>query len=132
MQDAFGIVVFVVVFLAAIVAIAGFAARSRAYDEIGQGGLSIDRPPPEKPVAAVRDAEIVQMLEAANARRVRRGEAPRDVGEELARLKRPLVDPELESEVRALVEARNARRARKGQEPLDVETEVRRQLDALA
>jgi hypothetical protein len=129
MQDALGIVVFVVVFLSAIIAVAGLAARSKAYDEIGRGGLSIEKPPPERPMAAVQEAEIRDMVEAANARRVRRGEAPRDVAEEIARLRRPLADPALEAEVRALVVARNARRERKGQPPLDVETEVRRQLD---
>ena len=134
MQDALGIVVFVVVFLAAIIAVAGLAARSRAYDEIGRGGLSIEKPPPERPVAHVQEAEIRQMVEAANARRARRGEAARDVDAEVARLRRgsgDRFDPALETEVRALVVARNARRARKGQAPLDVETEVRRQLDAL-
>jgi hypothetical protein len=131
MQDALGIVVFVVVILAAIIAVAGLAARSKAYDEIGRGGLSIEKPPPERPVAAVQEAEIRDMVEAANARRARRGEPPRDVDAEIARLKQPIVDPALEAEVRALVVARNARRERKGQPPLDVETEVRRQLDAL-
>jgi hypothetical protein len=129
MQDALGIVVFVVVILAAIIAVAGLAARSKAYDEIGRGGLSIEKPPPERPVAAVREAEIRDMVEAANARRARRGEPPRDVDAEIARLNRPVVDPELEAEVRALVVARNARRERKGQPPLDVEAEVRRELD---
>jgi hypothetical protein len=135
-QGAFGILIFVVVILAALVAVAGFAARSRAYDEIGQGGLSMDRPAPE-PVTSrvVRDAEIRQMLAARNERRARRGEPPLDVEEELAKLTGAAVftaDPELEGEVRALVVARNQRRARKGQPPLDVEAEVRRQLDALA
>jgi hypothetical protein len=131
MQDALGTVVFVVVIVAAIIAVAGLAARNRAYDEIGRGGLSIETPPPERPVAAVHEAEIRDMVEAANARRVRRGEQPRDVDDEIARLRRPVVDAALEAEVRALVVARNARRERKGQAPLDVETEVRRQLDAL-
>lgn len=131
MQDALGIVVFVVVFLAILVAVAGLAARNKAYDEIGRGGLSIDKAPPEPPVARAHEAEIRDMVEAANARRVRRGQAPRDVDAEIARLRQPIVDPALEAEVRALVVARNARRERKGQVPLDVETEVRRQLDAL-
>jgi hypothetical protein len=131
MQDALGIVVFVVVFLAILVAVAGLAARNKAYDEIGRGGLSIDPAPPERPVAHAHEAEIREMVEAANARRVRRGQAPRDVDAEIARLRRPIVDPALEAEVRALVTARNARRERKGQAPLDVEAEVRRQLDAL-
>lgn len=130
MQEAFGVLIFVVVSLAAVVAVAGFAARSRAYDEIGRGGLSIERPPSEPTSAAVRDTEIRQMLEAANERRARRGQQPLDVPAELARLTRGAVDPELEAEVRALVHARNERRLRRGQEPLEVEAEVRRQLDA--
>jgi hypothetical protein len=71
------------------------------------------------------------MLDARNARRLVRGQAPLDVEEELARLTRPAADPALEAEVRQLVEARNARRARRGQPPLDVEAEVRQQLDDL-
>ncbi|WP_249010230.1 hypothetical protein [Conexibacter sp. DBS9H8] len=91
--------------------------------------------------AAERDAEIRQMVEAANARRLRRGEPAREVEAEVARLSgtaptgpdpgtgRP--DPEVEEEVRALVALRNQRRARKGLDPLDEETEVRRELDEL-
>ncbi len=130
-QGAFPIVVFVVVFLSAVVAIAGFASRSKAYDEIGKGGFSIDRSTEVPTTAAIRDVEIRQMLEAANARRVRRGLEPLDLEEELARLERASADPALEAEVRSLVVARNERRARKGLEPLDVEAEVRRQLEAL-
>jgi hypothetical protein len=68
------------------------------------------------------------MLDARNARRAARGEAPLDVDAEMERLMRPAADPALEAEVRSLVEARNARRARQGKEPLDVEAEVQRQL----
>jgi hypothetical protein len=132
MQDALGIVVFVVVFLAALIAVAGLASRNKAYDEIGRGGLSIDTPPAEPLAAHLHEAEARAMVEAANARRERRGQAPRDVDAELARLRRPVVDPALEEEIRTLVIARNARRERRGKEPLDVEAEVRRQLDELA
>jgi hypothetical protein len=134
-QEALGIVVFVVVVVAALIAVAGFAARSRAYDEIGRGGLTFDRPPPGPDSGVVRDAEIRQMLEASNERRVRRGQEPLDVEAELAKLQGAVGvdhDPELAEEVRALIIARNARRARRGQEPLDVEAEVRRQLDAMS
>ncbi|HWV87743.1 MAG TPA: hypothetical protein VNZ62_19995 [Capillimicrobium sp.] len=128
MQEAFEVVIFAVVILAALIGIAGFASRSRAYDEIGRGGLSIDRAPPAPATTAVRDAEIRQMLDAANDRRVRRGQAPLDVGAELARLTGASADPGLEAEVRALVVARNERLARNGRPPLDVEAEVRRAL----
>lgn len=138
MQTAFGIVLFVVVLLAAIVAVIAAVGSSRAYDQIGRGGLSIgdgaDRPPaePSGPVsAAVREEEIRQMLRARNERRARRGEAPLDVEAELAALTRPAIDPALLAEIRSLVEARNERRARRGQPPLDVDAEVARQLREL-
>lgn len=131
MQDAFGYVVFGVVIVSALIAVATFFMSGKAYDEIGKGGFSIDRSTPPRTTPAVRDTEIRQMLEAANARRVRRGLEPRDLDAELARLTRAGVDPALEEEVRSLVVARNERRARKGMEPLDVEAEVQRQLEAL-
>jgi hypothetical protein len=137
-QDAFGIVLVVVVVLAAIVAIITFAGFGRAYEQIGRGGLSLrdgsDRPAGEpSPLVAAgeRDAEIRQMLEARNARRVRQGREPLDVDAELAALTSPAVDPALAGEIRQLVQARNARRARRGQEPLDVEAEVARRLREL-
>jgi hypothetical protein len=136
-QEAFGIVLFGVVVVAAIVAVVTLGMRGRAYDQIGKGGLSLrDEPLRKEPTGAagarVRDDEIRQMLGARNARRAARGEAPLDVEEEIARLTKPAVDPALEAEVRSLVIARNERRARKGQAPLDVEAEVQRQLRDLA
>ena len=145
MQDAFGIVIFAVVAISAVIAIISLFGRGRMYDDIGRGGLSIgeDRdmrprgvggaasPPVSK---AERDDEIRQMLEARNARRAARGEAPADVETELAELTRPAPaesDPELLEEVRTLVEARNARRVARGKEPLDVEAEIARQLREL-
>jgi hypothetical protein len=135
MQEAFGIVLVVVVVLAAIVAIVTLAGFGRAYDQIGRGGLSLrdgsDRPAREAtPAMAVgeRDEEIRQMLEARNARRIRQGKEPLDVEAELAALARPAIDPGLAGEIRDLVVARNARRARQGKEPLDVEAEVARRL----
>jgi hypothetical protein len=138
-QDAFGIVLVVVVVLAALVAIVTFVGSGRAYDQIGRGGLSLgdgaDRPAREPPAAIAageRTTEIRQMLEARNARRIRRGEPPLDVDAELAALTRPAVDPALAVEIRQLVEARNARRIRRGEEPLDVEAEVARRLRDVA
>jgi hypothetical protein len=139
MQDALGIVIFVVVVLAAIVAVVTFVGFGRVYEQIGRGGMSLgdgsDRPthPPSAAVAAgEREAEIRQMLEARNARRARQGKPALDVDAELAALARPAVDPALAVEVRQLVEARSARRARQGREPLDVEAEVARRLRELA
>ncbi len=134
MEDAFGYVLFGVVVVAAIVAIASL--RGDRYQHVGRGGLFEDddgrggsRPAPTGAVAAAeRDEEIRQMLDARNARRVARGQAPLDVDEEVARLTRPAVDPGLEAEIRSLVEARNQRLVRRGREPLDVEAEVQRQI----
>src|SRR5256885_12968065 len=101
MQDAFGIVLFVVVGIGVVIAIASLFTRSRLYDDIGRGGLSIgeDRdmtprrssaPPPVS--AAEREDDIRQMLGARNAHRVARGEAPLDVEAELRELTRPRAD----------------------------------------
>jgi hypothetical protein len=134
MQHAFGIVLFVVVGASVIVALATLAGSRRAYDEIGKGGL-FEEDPKARPwqdshggVANVRDEEIRQMLEARNARRIRRGEEPSDIDAELAELTRPRIDPALLAEIRDLVEARSARRVRRGEAPLDIEAEVARKL----
>ena len=132
MQDALGIVIFVVVGVGAVIAVVSLFGRSRLYDDIGRGGLSIgeDSPPPRSPGGsrADREAEIRQLLDARNARRAARGEAPVDVDAELAALVTPAADPELEAEVRAVVEARNTRRIARGEAPLDVEAEIARRL----
>jgi hypothetical protein len=142
-QDAFWIVLVVVVVGASIVAVITFAISDKTYAQIGRGGLSLrdgsDRPAAE-PLSgagfeAVRDDEIRQMLEARNERRARRGQPPLDIEAELATLVRPramAADPALEAEIRDLVIARNERRVRMGKEPLDVEAEVARQLRDLA
>ena len=141
MQEAFGIVIFGVVIGAAVIGVITLGMRSRAYDQIGRGGLSLrdgsDRPAREPaPTGAValaeRDDEIRQMIAASNERRERRGEAPLDVEDELRRLTAPVADPGLEAEVRQLVIARNERRERRGEAPLDVEAEVARQLRELS
>jgi hypothetical protein len=137
MQDAFGIVIFAVVGISAVLAIASLFLRGNVYDEIGRGGIGDDRemgragggPPSGGYVdTAERDAEIRQMLAARNARAAARGEPEVDVENELARLTAPAVDPALREEVREMVVARNRRREARGQEPLDVEAEVDRQL----
>jgi hypothetical protein len=137
-QDAFGTVIFLVVFGGAVVALITFVGTGKLYQQIGRGGLSLNeeleerRPDPPPAVAAVeREAEIRQFLTARNDRRVRRGEAPIDVEEELRRLTAPAVDPALREEVRQHVVARNERRERAGKPPLDVDAEVERQLQEL-
>lgn len=140
MQDAFGIVIFVVMVVGGVIAVLTLVTRESAYKQIGKGGLNdgTDRAPTE-PMSgagfeAVRDDEVRQMLEARNVRRTRQGKPALDVEDELARLTaaRPAADPALEGEVRSLVQARNRRRVKQGKAPLDVEEEVRRQLAELA
>jgi hypothetical protein len=138
MQEAFGIVLFVVVCVGAVLAVVSLLGRRRLYEQIGRGVLSLDRddaqrsPPPSSPLAALeRDEEIRQLLAARNERRARRGEPPLDLEAEMARLNAPTVDPALAAEVRQLVVARNERRARAGKPPLDVDAEVARQLREL-
>jgi hypothetical protein len=141
-QDRFVIVLVVVLVGAVIGAIWAAIGTADVYRQIGRGGLSLndgtDRPAQETTptlLAADREAEIRQMLQARNARRIARGHPPADVEAELAELlaqsSAPAADPELVSEVRDLVIARNARRARAGKEPLDVETEVAKSLAEL-
>jgi hypothetical protein len=132
MEEAFAIVLFVVVGVAIVVAVWALATSSGSYSQIGSGGISIGDDGPSgaaAPVdAAVREDEIRQMLEARNVHRAARGEDPLDIDAELRALTAPAVDPELREEVRTLVEARNARRVARGEEPLDVEAEVDRRL----
>jgi hypothetical protein len=137
-DDAFLTVVIGVSLLALVAAVVLLATSGGSYDRIGRGGMSIgdDRPEPSRgrsqPIsAAERDAEIRQYLEARNARRAARGEAPIDVEAELRELtgtQAAAADPELEAEVRQLVESRNARRVARGQPPLDVDAEVAKRL----
>jgi hypothetical protein len=59
MEEAFGVVLFVVVIVAGFVAIATFWGSGRAYEQIGRGGLSLrdgsDRPADEPISPSVRD-----------------------------------------------------------------------------
>jgi hypothetical protein len=137
MHGALGTLIWIVLIVAAVIAIAAMTSNSKTWEDYGKNHLLMDRdiPPSPRPgsVAAVheRDEEIRQMLEARNARRLRRGEEPVDVEEELARLTKPRIDPQLRLEIRQLVEARNFRRARAGKPPLDVEAEVEREISRL-
>jgi len=134
MQEAFETIVWVVAIVGAIVAVITLVGPGRSPREIGGGGIVGDGDGDGGPAdaAAERDEEIRQMLEARNAWRVRRGEAPLDVEAERAALDRPPpaagVDDELREEIREHVLARNARRVRDGAEPLDVEAEIERRI----
>jgi hypothetical protein len=126
-EDAFAIVLFVVVGIAFVAAVWALVTSRGSYDQIGAGGLSTA----EKPTTdAEREAEIRQMLDAANVRRTARGEQAHDVDAEFRALTAS-ADPGLREEVRQLVEARNARRVARGEEPLDVEAEIEQQLREL-
>ena len=124
MQDAFAIVLFVVVGVAVVAAIWALVTSGGSYDDIGGGRMALDR---RESTPAEREAEIRQMLAARNTLREARGEAPLDVEAEY----RALTDTGLREEVRTLVEATNARRVARGEEPLDVEAEIDRRLREL-
>jgi hypothetical protein len=140
-QGAFAIVLFVVVGVSLVAAIAALVTSGTSYRQIGRGGMSIGDDRPLRPPApggsltpaqaAEREAEVRQMLEARNARRAARGQAAGDVEAELRDLLRPAADPGLEAEVRELVISRNNRRVARGEAPLDVEEEVARRLREL-
>jgi hypothetical protein len=130
-QDAFTYVIFGVVAVGVVAAVAGLLLSGKAYDDIGKGLFFKDPVEPTQTVnVAERDDE---MLTARNARRAAAGRETVDVEAELSRLTtRTEIDPALEAEIRQLVVARNARRVRKGQEPLDVDQEVARQIRELS
>jgi hypothetical protein len=138
MQGAFGTVMWLVLGVGVVVAVVTLLLTNRTWREFGKNALLMDRDLPRGPApgsAAAgyeRDAEIRQLLEARNARRLRRGEPPLDIEQELARLTAPLIDPELRQEIRDLVMARNARRLRRGQAPLDVDAEIEREIGRLS
>jgi hypothetical protein len=134
---AFGTVIWIVCAVGIVVAFAALVTARSTWEEYGKNHLVLDRDTAGSPKAGSaaamleRDIEIRQLLEARNARRVRRGEPPIDIELELRRLTGPQIDPELRAEIRDLVLARNHRRARRGQPPLDVEREIERQIAEL-
>jgi hypothetical protein len=135
---AFGTVLWIVCAFGVIAAVATLIVNGKTWEEYGKHRLLSDSDstggPKAGSAAAIfeRDTEIRQLLEARNLRRVRRGEPPLDVEQELQRLTTPRVDPELREEIRDLVIARNHRRARSGKPPLDVDAEVEREIAGLS
>jgi len=131
MHSTFNIVIWVVCVLAVLIALGLLIAGRKTWEDFGKGGLVMDRDASD---TAERDTEIRQLLEARNERRARRGEAPIDVDDELARLTTPApaIDPALREEIRQLVVARNHRRVRAGKPPLDVESEIEREIAGLS
>ena len=77
MQGAFGTVIVFVVVVGVVGAIAALLVSGRTWRELGKNSLVLDRDLPRSSSATVheRDAEIREMLQARNARRLRRGEA---------------------------------------------------------
>ena len=137
-QQAFGTVLWVVCGVGLLAALASILTGGRTWEEYGKSHLLLESDLRSGPASgaggsvAERDMEIRQLLEARNARRIRRGEEPIDVERELAQLTAPQIDDELRLEIRQLVLARNHRRARLGKPPLDVEAEIERQIASLA
>ena len=139
MRSAFEYVIWIVCGIGIVVAFVALLGSGKAWDDYGKRGLVMDtelarggaRAAPSSGTTAERDEEIRQLLEARNARRARRGEAPVDVERELQRLVTPRIDDALRAEIRELVVARNYRRLRQGKEPLDVDAEVERQIAEL-
>ena len=134
MQDAFGYVLFGVVGVASVIALATLFLRKATYEQIGSGGFFKEDPAAKAGAAEsdpFRDEEIRQMLTARNARRTLSGGEIVDVEDELARLTAPAMDPALVAEIREFVVKRNERRIARGQEPVDVEAEVARRVAEL-
>jgi hypothetical protein len=136
-QNVFGTVLWIVCGIGMLLAIVALIRSGRTWEDYGKnrllGDSELGGPPATGSAASLkeRDVEIRQMLEARNARRIRRGEEPVDIELELSRLTTPAIDDELRSEIRDLVVARNHRRARAGKPPLDVEAEVEREITGL-
>jgi hypothetical protein len=150
-QAAFGTVLWVVCGVAAVVAVVCLARSGKTWEEYRERGMVMERDAPRGPAPgsatanAERDAEIREMLKARNERRLRRGEAPVDVEQELARLTAAAsprfaagetgnageagTDPALREEIRQLVIARNHRRISAGKPPLDVAAEIEREIN---
>ena len=95
---AFGTVIWVVCIAAALIGVLALLSSRRTWDDYRKDHLLLDsdgRPAQRSQGAASlgeRDAEIRQMLEARNARRVRQGQEPLDVEAEVARRLRDLAD----------------------------------------
>jgi hypothetical protein len=136
-HGALATIVWIVCIAAAVIGLLALVTTRKTWDDFGKDGLLLDSEPVREPSTGSsgapreRDEEIRQMLEARNARRIRRGEAPVDIEQERSRLTGPAIDPQLREEIRDLVKARNYRRTRAGKPPLDVEAEIEREIDWL-
>jgi hypothetical protein len=84
MDDAFLVVVIGVSLLAFVIAAIALATSGGSYDQIGRGGISDEQPPARETYADVI-AEVRELVELGNARRIARGEPPLDVDAEVSR-----------------------------------------------
>ncbi len=138
MQSAFATVIWIVCGVGIVLAFAALVTARKTWEDYGRHRMVSDREsgstsrPGSAAALAERDTEIRQMLEARNARRVRRGEEPLDIEQELRQLVGPRIDSELRAEIRDLVVARNHRRTMRGKPPLDVEREIEREIAELS
>jgi len=138
-HTAFNDVIWIVCGLGLVIALLTLLGSGKTWNEYGKHALLLERDlvaaergGQSSPAALrERDEEIRQMLAASNARRIRRGEPPLDIEDELRRLTAPAIDGELAQEIRDMVIARNHRRARRGEPPLDVDAEVAREIAQL-
>jgi hypothetical protein len=89
-MDAFLAVVVLVSVLALVGAVIALATSGGSYDEIGRGGLSLDEPVQRRETYADVVAEVRELVELGNARRIARGEPPLDVDAEVSRRLREL------------------------------------------
>ncbi len=85
MDDAFIAVVVLVSVLALVGAVVALATSGGSYDQIGRGGLSLDEAPQRRETYADVVAEVRELVEAGNTRRVARGEEPLDVDAEVSK-----------------------------------------------
>jgi hypothetical protein len=133
-HGALATIVWIVCIAAVVIGLLALVTTRKTWEDFGKDRLLLDSEPSGEPSAGSsaapreRDEEIRQMLEARNARRIRRGEEPVDIQQELSRLTAPAIDPQLREEIRQLVKARNYRRTRAGKPPLDVEAEIEREI----
>jgi hypothetical protein len=84
MDDAFLVVVIGVSLAALVVAAFALATSGGSYDEIGRGGISAEEPQGRETYADVV-AEVRELVELGNARRIARGEPPLDVDAEVSK-----------------------------------------------
>jgi hypothetical protein len=127
-QTVFAIVIFSVVAVSGLIAVATFFVGGAPYDRIGGGGMA-PPPTPEEETSDMREDDVRQMLEARSRRRVARGAAG-EVDAELAELLSPSEDrrgpvpADLREEAESIVRARQTRRRRRGRPEGDFEAEV--------